>query len=106
MAAGRSQFAKNCAFLAQFCDDNYSALRRQTDELDERHRRRIALAHAGLQRARISALSRGEMGSDLPEQTLHRVARLHRLARHATRVDELRTLGGGRLVALCDERVD
>src|SRR3954454_14283761 len=55
----------------------------EADELDERHRGRVALAGARLQDARVAALSRREVRADFGEQAVERGARGDRLARHA-----------------------
>ena len=77
----------------------------EADELDERHRSRVALADARLEDARVATLARREVRADLGEQALQRVARLHRQARLAARVKDLGLLGRRRLVALGDQRV-
>src|SRR5262249_31340318 len=43
-------------------------LRRKAHELDERHRRRVALANPGLQQAGVAALAAREVRADLGEQ--------------------------------------
>src|SRR5690606_7121914 len=70
-------------------------VRAEADELDERHRSRVTLAHARLEDARVAALATGEVRGNLAEQALESGRRLHGQASLATRVQDLGALGRG-----------